>query len=61
MIKLELDIATAAAVRNSLFCDTKQYTYDLKSCPVRVANIRSVIVDIDKKIEEELNNETIDT
>ncbi len=61
MITIEMDIATAAAVRESLFSDTKQYTYDPKSCPARVVNIRNTIVAIDEKIEEELNNETTDS
>tara|TARA_Y100000004_G_scaffold10078_1_gene10981 strand:- start:2392 stop:2562 length:171 start_codon:yes stop_codon:yes gene_type:complete len=56
-----MDMRTAAAVRESLFQDTKQYTYDEKSCPQRVKDIRSVIVEIDKQIEEVLKNETTDT
>ena len=56
-----MDIATAAAVRESLFSDTKAYTYDEKSCPQRVKNIRNTIVVIDEKIEEELKNETTDS
>ena len=61
MIIIEMDIATAAAVRESLFSDTKAYTYDEKSCPQRVKNIRNTIVVIDEKIEEELKNETTDS
>ncbi len=61
MINVEIDMRTAAAVRESLFQDTKQYTYDEKSCPQRVKDIRSVIVEIDKQIEEVLKNETTDT
>ena len=56
-----MDIATAAAVRESLFSDTKQYTYDPRSCPARVVNIRNTIIAIDEKIEEELKNETTDS
>ena len=33
VINVEMDVMTAIAVRTSLFADTKQYTYDEKSCP----------------------------
>jgi hypothetical protein len=49
-----MDIATAMAIRALLFTDTKEYTYDPKCCPVRVANIREVIVSLDSKIEKKL-------
>tara|TARA_Y100000004_G_C8821816_1_gene372240 strand:+ start:176 stop:361 length:186 start_codon:yes stop_codon:yes gene_type:complete len=61
VINIEMDVVTAAAVRESLFADTKAYTYDEKSCPQRVKNIRNTIVAIDEQIEEELKNETTDT
>ena len=54
MIKVEMDVRTAAAVRESLFHDTKEYTYDPKCCPERINDIRGVIVDIDNQIESEL-------
>ena len=53
-VTLELDIRTAAAVRESLFRDTKVYTYDEKSCPQRVNDIRNTIVEIDAQIEDSL-------
>lgn len=53
-VTLELDIRTAAAVRESLFRDTKVYTYDEKSCPQRVNDIRNAIVEIDAQIEAAL-------
>ena len=53
-VTLELDIRTAAAVRESLFRDTKPYTYDEKSCPERVKDIRNAIVEIDAQIETAL-------
>ena len=56
MIKVEMDIRTAAAVRESLFQDTREYTYDPKCCPQRVHDIRGVIVDIDNQIESELKS-----
>jgi vacuolar-type H+-ATPase catalytic subunit A/Vma1 len=49
-----MDVRTAAAVRESLFRDTKDYTYDLTCCPQRVVDIRNVIVNLDTEIEEEL-------
>jgi vacuolar-type H+-ATPase catalytic subunit A/Vma1 len=54
VIKIEMDVRTAAAVRESLFRDTKDYTYDLTCCPQRVVDIRNVIVNLDTEIEEEL-------
>lgn len=54
MIKVEMDVRTAAAVRESLYQDTKEYTYDPKCCPQRIVDIRGVIVDIDNQIESEL-------
>ena len=54
MIKIELDVRTAAAVRESLFRDTKDYTYDPTCCPQRVVDIRNVIVDLDTQIESEI-------
>ena len=51
-MNVEMDRPTAMDVRCSLFRDTKVYTYDEKSCPDRVKNIRSVIVELDKQIEE---------
>ncbi len=61
MINVEMDLASAMDIRCSLFRDTKVYTYDEKSCPQRVKNIRGVIVELDKLIEEELKNEIADS
>ena len=58
MIKVEMDVRTAAAVRESLYQDTKDYTYDPKCCPERINDIRGVIVDIDNQIESELKEMT---
>ena len=55
MIKIEMDVRSAAAVRESLFSDTKDYTYDPKCCPQRVVEIRDVINKIDEQIEEQIN------
>jgi len=61
VIKIEMDVRQAAAVRDSLFRDTKAYTYQPKSCPERVVDIREVIIEIDSQIEEALKNETTDS
>ncbi len=61
MVKLELDIRSAAAVRQVLFEEQSIYTYDPKCTPQRIVDIRAIIIDIDKQIEEELNDQTPDT
>jgi len=61
MINVKMDVMTAIAVRSSLFNDTKDYTYDERSCPTRVNNLRGVIVELDKQIEEALTNEVTNT
>ena len=55
MIKIEMDVRAAAAVRESLFQDTKEYTYDPKCTPQRVIEIRDVINKIDEQIETQIN------
>ena len=55
MIKIEMNVRAAAAVRESLFRDTKEYTYDPKCCPQRVVEIRDVINQIDEQIETQIN------
>ena len=57
-VKVEMSVYQAAAVRKSLFTDTKEYTYDPKCVPERVTQIREVIVEIDNQLEEILNEET---
>jgi|TARA_R100001509_G_scaffold86999_1_gene49541 hypothetical protein len=54
-ITITMDVRQAAAVRQSLFTDTKQYTYDPKSTPERVVDIRKVILDIDENLESTLD------
>ena len=55
-VKVEMSVYQAAAVRASLFTDTKQYTYDPKCVPERVTQIREAIVEIDNQLEEILND-----
>ena len=57
-VTLELSVYQAAAVRESLFTDTKVYTYDPKCIPERVAQIREAIIDIDSQLEKILSEET---
>ena len=52
-----MSVYQAAAVRESLFSDTKVYTYDPKSTPQRVIEIREAIIDIDSQLEEALKEE----
>ena len=60
MIKLEIDLRQAAGLRQALFIEQRGYTLDSTSCPQRIVEIRDLIVELDKQIEEELKNETTD-
>jgi hypothetical protein len=51
-VKLNLDVRSAAAVRQVLFDAQKGYTYDETSIPPRVIDIRGVIVELDSQIEK---------
>jgi hypothetical protein len=51
-VTLELNVFQAAAVRASLFSDTKEYTYNPERVPERVAEIREAIIEIDKQLED---------
>jgi hypothetical protein len=57
MIKLELDVRSAVAVRQALFREQNGYTLDVFCCPTRIIDIRNIIANIDNQIEEELKNE----
>jgi hypothetical protein len=57
MIKVEMELRQAAAVREALFETTKAFTYDEKCTPERVTKIRQVIVELDNQIEAELESE----
>ena len=56
-VTLEMSVYQAAAVRQALFMDTKDYTYDTKSMPERVSQIRKAIVSIDDQLEEILKED----
>jgi hypothetical protein len=49
-VTIEMDVRSAAAVRQLLFEHQKGYTYNEGSVPPRITDIRSVIVDLDEKI-----------
>ena len=49
-VTLNLDARAAAAVRQVLFEAQKGYTYDEVSVPPRIADIRSVVQQIDDSI-----------
>jgi hypothetical protein len=49
-VTIKMDTRTAAAVRQVLFEAQKGYTYDEVSVPPRVADIRSVIQQLDDGI-----------
>jgi hypothetical protein len=51
-VTLNLDVRSAAAVRQVLFDSQKGYTYDELSVPPRVIDIRRVIVELDSQIEK---------
>jgi hypothetical protein len=57
-VTVEMSVYQAAAVRASLFTDTKGYTYDPKCIPERVAQIRDAIIQIDNQLEEIFSEET---
>ncbi len=50
LVTVELDVRSAAAVRQILFEHQKGYTYDESSVPPRISDIRGVIRELDKGI-----------
>ena len=57
-VTVEMSVYQAAAVRASLFHDTKEYTYDPKCVPERIVQIRDVMISIDEQLEEIIGEET---
>ena len=49
-VSIKVDVRAAAAVRQVLFEAQKGYTYDEVSVPPRIADIRSVVQQIDDNI-----------
>ena len=60
MITINMDVRSAASVRQALSDEQKRYTYDPKCVPPRIVEIRNVINDIDEQIENELKEESND-
>jgi|TARA_Y100000996_G_scaffold409986_1_gene391548 hypothetical protein len=60
VITINMDVRSAASVRQALFDEQKRYTYDPKCVPPRIVEIRNVINDIDEQIENELKEESND-
>ena len=58
MIKLEVDLRTAAAIRQVLYKEQELYTYDATCVPPRIVDIREAIVSLDKQIDDTLEYET---
>ena len=58
MIKLEVDLRTAAAIRQVLYREQELYTYDPTCVPPRITDIREAIVSLDKQIDDALEYET---
>tara|TARA_B100000035_G_scaffold246670_1_gene215361 strand:- start:737 stop:913 length:177 start_codon:yes stop_codon:yes gene_type:complete len=56
MINLELDVVTAATVRDALFRSTEQDSYEFPS--QRTVAIREAIVALDKEIEKLVSAES---
>jgi hypothetical protein len=54
-VTIKMDARTASAVRQVLFDAQKGYTYDEVSVPLRVTDIREVILGIDDQLESKLN------
>ena len=50
-VTIKMDVRSAAAVRHILFESQKGYTYNSESVPPRISDIRSVIGQLDDKIE----------
>ena len=49
-VTIEMDLRSAAAVRQVLFEAQEGYTYNQNSVPPRIIDIRNVIYDLDDKI-----------
>jgi hypothetical protein len=49
-VKLELDVRSAAAVRQVLFEAQKGYTSNVDTTPIRIFELREVIADLDDAI-----------
>lgn len=55
-VKLEMDVRSAAAVRQVLFEAQKGYTSDIDTTPIRIFELREVIADLDDAITQVVEN-----
>ena len=58
MISLELNLQQAAVVRQALFVEQKGYTLDPTCIPLRIVDVRNIIVTLDKHIDDMLEYDT---
>lgn len=56
-VKLEMDVRSAAAVRQVLFEAQKGYTSNIETTPVRIFELREVIADLDDAISQVVETE----
>ena len=54
-VTVEMDVRSAAAVRQALFDAQSGFTYNPVCVPERITNIRNVIENLDTEIEQALN------
>jgi len=51
-VTIEMDVRSAAAVRQVLFDAQKGYTMDIVTTPTRIFELREVIADLDDAISQ---------
>ena len=51
-VSIEMDVRSAAAVRQVLFESQRGYTNDINTTPTRIFEIREVIADLDDAISQ---------
>lgn len=56
-VKLEMDVRSAAAVRQVLFEAQKGYTSNIETTPIRIFELREVIADLDDAISQVIETE----
>lgn len=56
-VKLELDVRTAASVRQVLFEAQKGYTNNIYTTPIRIFELREFIADLDDAISQVVEKE----
>jgi hypothetical protein len=56
-VKLEMDVRSAAAVRQVLFEAQKGYTSNIETTPIRIFELREVIADLDDVISQVIETE----